>query len=56
MGLWHSTRRQCGRMPPKRMERCFALLDASDPKPAHAASAALFRLLFVLDRSEKPLD
>ncbi|KAI8001353.1 hypothetical protein LOK49_LG09G01247 [Camellia lanceoleosa] len=23
--------RQCGRMPPKRMERCFALLDASDP-------------------------
>ena len=31
MGLWHSTRRQCGRMPPKRMERCFALLDASDP-------------------------
>ena len=31
MGLWHSTRRQCERMPPKRMERCFALLDASDP-------------------------
>ena len=31
MGLWHFTRRQCGRMPPKRMERCFALLDASDP-------------------------
>ena len=31
MGLWHSTRRQCGRMPPKRRERCFALLDASDP-------------------------
>ncbi|KAJ0100160.1 hypothetical protein Patl1_22112 [Pistacia atlantica] len=27
----YNSRRQCGRMPPKRMERCFALLDASDP-------------------------
>ena len=31
MGLWHSTRRQCGRMPPKRREHCFALLDVSNP-------------------------
>jgi len=31
-GLWHSTRRQCRMIPPKRRERYFTLLDASDPK------------------------
>ncbi|KAH0903399.1 hypothetical protein HID58_042902 [Brassica napus] len=34
----------------------FTLKFKHQLKPAHAASAVLFRLLFVLDRSEKPLD
>lgn len=47
MGLWHSTHRQCGRMPPKRMEHCFALLDASDPSGIGTEIGA-FSTLFTL--------